>query len=1024
MQTELSSAFDGAGQVYVFGSGTMGKFEADPASYQGTRSYQRADFDAVERLWTDRVNPKPLKKKKIHKGDVPETPSKFLGLNCQKNTAALWGKRVVQCAVGQSTIFALSDQGEVYAWGGHSNWWHEIDPTSEWQRKWRGFVTERSQLLMNTVDMKEPEEEAAIEIVDEESQREEKVHKLYKAVAQYYDVWMPPPTLETRVIFLEREILPRVHQDTLKLSCQCRARNVDKVTRMELVNILGRDILFEKEKLGDEKHEKFKEIDEKIRDLVKRKQKALAKQMVKVAALQWEPLKKLQEKIERKEFDKQYKKKCQKEAKLEENYAKWRGTMAESRDDEDVVKTSRKQKSRKIKISGATERGNGATTPRGYQAAVHISAGGNHVGLVHGTGELYMWGVGSSGQLGLDERTDDANFKGRLSCKEPALVESLKEKGKSVIQLSCGYSHSAAVVTGHKLYIWGSASNGKLGFGDLTKDVECFCSRPSSVKVLSRVRRVACGDSHTVACTLEGHLWVWGNGDGGRLGLGAGVTQTQYAPILVEQFLKEGVRIEQVACGSQHTVISSEVRPQTSAKVTTLQGGKVYIAGCSSVVGKETPKFELVSAVKDEVITQVACGHSHSALITQEGELLTWGKNINGGAAQPVSVPFVKKPTIVTCLFEKPRNLSDFRPSRQSSSYGGLKSLNAFDGNVKGDLEKYCTHTQFDDHPWIEVDLGEMCHIQVVKIWNRDDEPPDQGMARDTFTRRLFPCVAMVSQDQFSTAPGKDGFERSLSHCVARCVFKKNQRCTTWQVPENIIGRFVRLQLPRKSYLHIAQLEVFGILGSTRISGKVTQVVCGKHVTIATAKPLSDERDVETNYMRAVCADPHNSTFLRELDTYFPYFDKHGRGEKLIGEQCPICVGDLRCEMCAIVNMWVDDIVPAGPGPNGRTRRLESVADILMGVAPPPMIWKPRPLKDRSFMGKLRYMMNVILGNKTRDREFVPKEMSAEDQMWKNLSKSDLEKQTKDVDKTSKAGAEQEDHFPPKEGEETPGKEE
>lgn len=35
-------------------------------------------------------------------------------------------------------------------------------------------------------------------------------------------------------------------------------------------------------------------------------------------------------------------------------------------------------------------------------AALIISAGANHVMLVHRSGQLYTWGVGASGRLGLD----------------------------------------------------------------------------------------------------------------------------------------------------------------------------------------------------------------------------------------------------------------------------------------------------------------------------------------------------------------------------------------------------------------------------------------------------------------------------------------------------------------------------------------------------------------------------------------------------------------------------------------------
>lgn len=39
---------------------------------------------------------------------------------------------------------------------------------------------------------------------------------------------------------------------------------------------------------------------------------------------------------------------------------------------------------------------------QGSDAAVTITAGANHVLLVHRSGQLYTWGVGASGRLGLD----------------------------------------------------------------------------------------------------------------------------------------------------------------------------------------------------------------------------------------------------------------------------------------------------------------------------------------------------------------------------------------------------------------------------------------------------------------------------------------------------------------------------------------------------------------------------------------------------------------------------------------------
>jgi alpha-tubulin suppressor-like RCC1 family protein len=76
--------------------------------------------------------------------------STFTGLNISMSTAAIWGKRIEKCACSENVIFALSDTGDIYSWGGNNHWWYEIQPDSKFQSKWRGDTTARSQLLLGT----------------------------------------------------------------------------------------------------------------------------------------------------------------------------------------------------------------------------------------------------------------------------------------------------------------------------------------------------------------------------------------------------------------------------------------------------------------------------------------------------------------------------------------------------------------------------------------------------------------------------------------------------------------------------------------------------------------------------------------------------------------------------------------------------------------------------------------------------------------------------------------------------------
>lgn len=65
--------------------------------------------------------------------------------------------------------------------------------------------------------------------------------------------------------------------------------------------------------------------------------------------------------------------------------------------------------------------------------------------------------------------------------------------------------------------------------------------------------QVSCGAAHTACITANGQLYVWGCGDGGRLGLGGNRLGPQFEPMLVEDLLRE--RIGSVSCGNSHTLV-------------------------------------------------------------------------------------------------------------------------------------------------------------------------------------------------------------------------------------------------------------------------------------------------------------------------------------------------------------------------------------------------------------------------------------------------------------------------------------
>lgn len=129
----------------------------------------------------------------------------------------------------------------------------------------------------------------------------------------------------------------------------------------------------------------------------------------------------------------------------------------------------------------------------------------------------------------------------------PQLVEALKSK--STQEISCGSSHSAAVLVTGELFTWGLGEYGRLGHGDNQTQL-----KPKQVRALSghHAIDVACGsrDAQTLALTSDGCVLSWGDGDFGKLGRGG--SEGCSVPHVVERLKGQGVC--KVLCGAQFSL--------------------------------------------------------------------------------------------------------------------------------------------------------------------------------------------------------------------------------------------------------------------------------------------------------------------------------------------------------------------------------------------------------------------------------------------------------------------------------------
>ncbi|XP_029142645.1 serine/threonine-protein kinase Nek8 [Protobothrops mucrosquamatus] len=222
----------------------------------------------------------------------------------------------------------------------------------------------------------------------------------------------------------------------------------------------------------------------------------------------------------------------------------------------------------------------------GYEIT-RAACGASHVLALSSEGEVFTWGRGDNGRLGLGSLESHSSpqlvplpsgFDAQevlcgidasmiltsknqiLACgsnrynklgqdrtvphgEPPAAAEQVEEvllfspacsaplSEEAVVGADIGTSHSAAITASGQCYTLGSNQHGQLG------PISCRASRaPYLVEGLlgTRVTRVGCGDAFTLAVGADGEVYTWGKSARGRLGRKEGETRSP-RPVQLEE---------------------------------------------------------------------------------------------------------------------------------------------------------------------------------------------------------------------------------------------------------------------------------------------------------------------------------------------------------------------------------------------------------------------------------------------------------------------------------------------------------
>ncbi|KAG9154734.1 hypothetical protein Leryth_014229 [Lithospermum erythrorhizon] len=192
------------------------------------------------------------------------------------------------------------------------------------------------------------------------------------------------------------------------------------------------------------------------------------------------------------------------------------------------------------------------------------------------------------------------------------------------------------------VFIWGEGIGNKVlgrgvhGCGNLsTSRINVNIGKAVESSLVFDAKKIACGKNHVVLVSKQGDVYSWGEGSGGRLG--HGVEASIHNPKLIESL--GGLKIELVACGEYHSCAIS-----LSGEFYTWGDGihNFGLLGHETKVAHWTPK-KVKGPLEGLHVSFVSCGPWHSAVITSDGQLFTFGEGTFGalghGDRESSSIP-------------------------------------------------------------------------------------------------------------------------------------------------------------------------------------------------------------------------------------------------------------------------------------------------------------------------------------------------------------------------------------------------
>eukprot|EP00456_Euglypha_rotunda_P081591 TRINITY_DN7975_c0_g1_i10.p1 TRINITY_DN7975_c0_g1~~TRINITY_DN7975_c0_g1_i10.p1 ORF type:complete len:2203 (+),score=340.71 TRINITY_DN7975_c0_g1_i10:827-6610(+) len=173
-----------------------------------------------------------------------------------------------------------------------------------------------------------------------------------------------------------------------------------------------------------------------------------------------------------------------------------------------------------------------------------LCSGGYHGLAATNRGELYVWGQGDYGQLGMTPKETK---------KQPTLHPLV---GQSWAHFACGMYHSMGLTREGKVYSWGDGYS--TSYPCTGHNPPGLCAAPKIIDTLDSktVVQISCHQYSSMALTKDGEVYTWGYGGSYRLGFSD--SGTKFVPTLLNLNMQSGDKAAVIHMGVSHGQIISE----------------------------------------------------------------------------------------------------------------------------------------------------------------------------------------------------------------------------------------------------------------------------------------------------------------------------------------------------------------------------------------------------------------------------------------------------------------------------------